>query len=194
MRYDDLVTAIADTLVRQDLNTVIPLWIKMAGDRINRDLRHWRMEKREILTADARYSSLPSDYIEATRVALVDGDTLDLVPQSRIADLINGVGSPQFFAITGGDIELFPRPSEDVEIEIAYYAAIPALSATSQTNWLSETAPEVYLYGALIHSAPYLAEDQRASIWADLYRSAIDALNAENKAARWPGRLVMRHA
>ena len=57
---------------------------------------------------------------------------------------------------------------------------------------LGEIAPDAYLYGALLQSAPYLQEDARLESWGALYRSAVDAVNAESRAARWPGKLVMR--
>jgi len=37
--------------------------------------------------------------------------------------------------------------------------------------------PDVYLYGALLHSAPYLKEDQRAQTWAALYTTAVERIN-----------------
>ena len=38
-------------------------------------------------------------------------------------------------------------------------------------------APDLYLYGALLESAPYIKEDGRLQTWGALYRSALDGLN-----------------
>jgi len=45
----------------------------------------------------------------------------------------------------------------------------------------------MYLYGALLHSAPYLAEDQRIAIWAQMYSAAVQRLNEVSDDARFSG-------
>lgn len=69
---------------------------------------------------------------------------------------------------------------------------LPALANDNQTNWLLSRAPGAYLYGSLIHTAPYLAEDARIEPWGVLYRSAMDSLQQENTWAKHHGRLVMQ--
>jgi hypothetical protein len=49
------------------------------------------------------------------------------------------------------------------------------------------TAPDVYLYGSLLHSAPYLAEDARVAVWAQLYSAAVKRLNEESDSAKYSG-------
>jgi hypothetical protein len=50
------------------------------------------------------------------------------------------------------------------------------------------------LYGSLIHSAPFLQEDQRIATWAQLYSAAISNLNAVSDRAEYSGgTLVMRN-
>jgi hypothetical protein len=46
---------------------------------------------------------------------------------------------------------------------------------------------DAYLYGSLLHAAPYLGEDQRAQVWASLYKNAIDAINLEDDKAKASG-------
>jgi len=58
-----------------------------------------------------------------------------------------------------------------------YYAKVPTLSDSNETNWLLTHHPDIYLYGALLHSAPYLKEDERAQTWAALYTSAVERVN-----------------
>ena len=52
-----------------------------------------------------------------------------------------------------------------------------ALSDSAETNWLLTHHPDIYLYGALLHSAPFLQEDARAQTWAALYKSAVERVN-----------------
>lgn len=50
------------------------------------------------------------------------------------------------------------------------------LSAQNATNWILTDYPDVYLYGALMEAAPYLAEDERTGVWAQLYGAAVATL------------------
>tara|TARA_R110002153_G_scaffold98295_1_gene233308 strand:- start:1224 stop:2132 length:909 start_codon:yes stop_codon:yes gene_type:complete len=68
----------------------------------------------------------------------------------------------------------------------------PFQSQTSQqdsapTNWLLSAAPDVYLYGSLLQSAPYLANDERIGVWAQLYSAAVLRLNEESESAKYSG-------
>jgi hypothetical protein len=57
-----------------------------------------------------------------------------------------------------------------------YRANIPPLAANS-TNWLLALAPDLYLYGALLESAPYIKEDARIQTWGLGFTSAMADLN-----------------
>ena len=63
----------------------------------------------------------------------------------------------------------------------------PALSDSNASNWLLNYYADAYLYGSLVHSAPYLKDDARATVWAALYQSAIDAINAESERSKFGG-------
>jgi hypothetical protein len=72
-----------------------------------------------------------------------------------------------------------------------YRARIPALADDNTSTWLLLDAPDVLLYGALGQSAPYLKDDARLTVWAALYQSAVDALNAESNSAKSIGTIRM---
>ena len=76
-----------------------------------------------------------------------------------------------------------PTPDGEQSAILMYYAKIPTLSDSAETNWLLTHHPDIYLYGALLHSAPYLKEDERAQTWAALYTAAVVRVNnASNKS------------
>ena len=82
---------------------------------------------------------------------------------------------------------MHPTPSNDIDFELLYYQKLDALSNSNADNWLLLEAPDVYLYGALLHSAPYLAEDQRVAIWAQMYSASVARLNESSDDARFSG-------
>jgi hypothetical protein len=195
--YAELLTTIADTLMRDDLTSVIPSFVAMGEARINRDVRHWRMEKRSTADLDTQYSVLPTDFVQPIRLQMVSGGEVKPVSTAQMlqlrADRSDLAGKPDSYALTAGTLELFPTPDQTYEASLVYYARVPALSDTVTTNWLLTEAPDVYLYASLVHSAPYLREDARVQVWEALAAQAIDRLNTSGAATKYGGTgLVMR--
>ena len=60
------------------------------------------------------------------------------------------------------------------------------------TNWLLGAEPELYLYAALLKSAPYTVDDERLPIWASLYTDALNRLNISSKVALVSGGPLVR--
>ncbi len=50
-------------------------------------------------------------------------------------------------------------------------------------NWLITEEPDVYRYGSLVHSAPYLADDARTAVWAQIFGAAMQRLNQSSEEA-----------
>ena len=195
--YANLKTAVGDFLNREDLTSAIGDFIALAEAQMQREIRHWRMEKRATATVSDRYTALPSDFHEPVSL-YIDGanPSLQPIPQHQMQDkrssTADATGVPRFYCITAGEIELYPTPSSGT-LELYYLAQIPSLSATNASNWLLEEAPDAYLYGALLQSAPYLMDDERLAVWSGLYLAAITALNKQSKMAKWGGQgLKMR--
>jgi hypothetical protein len=192
--YSNLQTTIADFLNRDDLTSVIPVFIQLAEGQMNRDVRHWQMETRSSgqQSAGDQYMQIPSDWMETIRFHLTGGGTqvLDLISRAAMADKREGAedmsGSPQYYCHADGQFELYPTPDADYDMELLYVAKIPDL-ATNSTNWLLTLAPDVYLYGSLLHSAPYLQEDARVAVWAQMYSAAVARLNEASEKARYSG-------
>ena len=191
--YAELKTSITDFLNRDDLTTVTPTFISLAEADMQRRVRHWRQEKRSNANLNSRYSDVPGDFLEVIRFG-VTGDnnsTLEMISQSQMLDrrMQNGntSGSPRYYALTAGEIELFPSPSAITSTELYYYSKIDPLSDSTASNWMLANHPDAYLYGSLIHSAPYLADDSRITMWAALYQAAIDAINAESESVKFGG-------
>jgi len=127
------------------------------------------------------------------RFYITSGDTrpLELISQAEMLDRkyhnLNTSGQPAYYAITAGEIEVYPVPDGTYTAELYYMANLPALSDSNTSNWLLQYYPDAYLYGSLIHSAPYLKDDSRLQIWAALYQSAIDGINAESEKSKFGG-------
>lgn len=192
--YTALKTSIADFLNRDDLTSVIPDFIALAEAQINRDVRHWKMEARSSgqQSSGDEYMQVPADWIETIRLHLTGTGTtvVNLVSRDAMADKRaaneDATGTPRMYTHADGQFQLYPTPSVDTDFELLYYQKIPSLSSNAD-NWLLLEAPDVYLYGSLVHSAPYLAEDQRVAVWAQMYSAAVARLNETSESARYSG-------
>lgn len=191
--YSTLKSSIADFLNRDDLTSVIATFIRLAESRIDRELRHWRQEKRSLAELDAQYSAIPADYMAPIRLQITDNPTSEVAPISTAqmlqlrGDRNDRVGRPTHYALTAGSLELYPTPDMVYNASLVYYARVAALTDTNTTNWLLTEAPDAYLYGALVHAAPYLKDDARLQVWDGLYGQAITNLNLSAENAKYGG-------
>ena len=197
--YGELKTSIADFLNRDDLTAVIPTFVALAEAQIARDLRHWRQESRVTTTLNERFENLPTDWLEGIHMYLSDGAQIEYASIAEIGRqkvLTNDTaGKPRLFTLNSGQIEFFPSPDASYDLTMVYFARIPEMSADTDYNWLMQNYPDVYLYGSLLQSAPYLAEDARIAVWAQLYGAAVKNLGDDSVKARSSGGpLVMRNA
>jgi hypothetical protein len=192
-----LVEAIAEEINRDDLLATIPSWIKMAESGFNQALRCREMVKRSTTVTEEAHVVLPLDFREMKSVKIVDPvkgpRTLFLSSEDAINDpRLRGswVADPRYFTIVGNEIELSPyRPGATYEVEMTYFSAVPSLDLTTPgaTTWLLAKAPQLYLYAALLHSAPYMMEDARLETWKLLAQDALVALNTEYDRSRTAG-------
>lgn len=191
--YDELKAAIADFLLRDDLTAVVPTFVRLAEARMDRELRHYRQEKRSALAVTGQYTDLPADYLQTIRLQITDGPTSEVAPVSTAQmmqmreDRNDRAGRPTHYAITAGSIELFPTPDAEYAASLVYHGRITALSDAAPVNWLLTEAPDAYLYGALLHSAPYLKDDNRVALWEGLYKVAMENLMISSADAKWAG-------
>lgn len=191
--YSDLQAEILALLNTPDLEQMVPTFIRLCEARIDRDLTHWRQERRSTATLDAQYSTIPSDFLRPIRLQLLDTYTGEVAPISTAQmlqmrqDRNDRVGRPEYYALTGGALELFPTPDGSYTASLVYYGRVPALSDANTTNWLLTEAPDVYLYGALVHAAAYLENDARAGGWEALFKLGLETLNTSSAAAKYGG-------
>ncbi len=64
---------------------------------------------------------------------------------------------------------------QEIRRRIAGAAAFAPLdsAAPTSTNWVLDDHPDVYLYGALLETAPYLVDDARIPVWETLFEKRL---------------------
>lgn len=187
--YSELKSTIADYVNRSDLTAAIPTFIQLAEAKFNRSLRTRQMVKRATAPIDSPFFATPADFLEAKDFQLNTNPitVLEYVTESagnalRATTYISS-GLPRKFTIVGSQLEVIPSPDSTYTGELTYYAKIPALSDSNTSNWLLSYAPDLYLYGALIQTAPYLRDDERLAVWTNLYTAAFEDIGVADQRA-----------
>ena len=91
------------------------------------------------------------------------------------------VATPEFYADYNYTNWLFaPTPDENYPIEILYYELPALLDDDTQTNWLTEFAPNMLLYATLLEATPYLKNDERIPTWMNFYQMAANSISQED--------------
>lgn len=213
--YQGLCNKIADTLNRQDLNSVIPDFTVLATTRIQRDMariRHPLAVARANASVVQNYVPMPIDFISVyqmmdqdTSVALsyITPDQSMTVqsegwnPSTTYLPVLPAYYSPTgnsiYYTIIGNTFRIIPAPGTEAPttLDLWYFCKLPALSTTNATNWVLTSYPDLYLYGSLAHSAPYLKNDERIAIWDGIYQSILRDIEVEaDRAIRPQSKLV----
>jgi len=201
MNYTELKAFLASELNRQDLAGSIPTFIALAEADMGRKIRHRKMIARSTNVLDETaddsgggyHLSLPDDFAQAKNVQLnvEPAVTLQYVTL-EMADLLRGgnyqvPSQPIYYTIVGDQLEFVPMPDTPYQVELTYYEKLETLSDAVPTTWLLEQHPDVYLYGALLHSAPFLKNDERVPVWDGLYQRAVEAVNFESDRSEVSG-------
>ncbi len=92
-------------------------------------------------------------------------------------------GQPIFYSDYDYTHWLFaPTPDAAYPFEVLYYELPPLLDDSVQTNWLTEYAPQLLLYGTLLEATPFLKNDERIATWQNYYDRSAAMLNGEDLA------------
>jgi hypothetical protein len=189
--YTELQAAITKWAMRSgdaDFEATVPDFIVLCERLVNGQLRVRQMEATATLTLDVNgEATLPGDYLAFRDVTL----TTTAPPRSLYAVSPDYAtqehpfegGQAQAFSISGDTFRMHPKGAGDVRLR--YYAAIPALSNANVTNWLLTKAPDVYLYGSLIQTAPFMMDDARMAVWGALFDKGMEALTSEDHQAKY---------
>ena len=187
--YDDLISAIADALDRDDLSaSQIPLFIAHAERESNRLLRVRPTLSSATATPTSRDVPLPSDFLKAHRIAnIADDSRLIPVAIDSLSSYANRTDVTAYAQIGGvpPSIRLSPAPTS-LTLDILYFAKIPSLSTNQQSNWLLASHHDAYYFMALAHAEAWLTNDARAQMWRDAADLVLNEIREADAVDRDP--------
>lgn len=196
--YTELVTAIQSYMKdRSILATNAPEFITLGeglfsygfeGDVINiPPLRVRDMETKTDLTPTSNVCTLPSDYLMYKRVVelasirrrldYLTEDGADGLYPSRFS------GLACHFIILGSTLTALPLSSNN--IELTYYAKVPALTSLAATNWLLTKHPNIYLRAALFMAAEWDKDNTEMIKQGSMLAGLVNGFNSFDNLAKF---------
>jgi hypothetical protein len=191
--YSSLKTSVASYLARSDLTNQIPDFIRLAEERLARDLRTRKMlvVARADTTASDSTVGLPTDFLEMRDMHLRTTPVQSLTYRSPNAFFAGSrttdSGKPIDYTILASEIQFAPVPDTTYSVQMLYYAKPQYLSDVNITNAFLANYPDALLYAALGEAEPYLMNDARLQTWAALYDRAITAINTSDQSSEYGG-------
>ena len=198
--YDELLAAGSSWLNRGDLDDQMPAFVTLAEAQFNRELRLRDMMVRTDCTSDQEMVELPDDFLEHYSLVVAPGPPpappgytptplrymSEKESNAAKAAAYGQGGPPTGYTLIGNAFELVLAPAGDVNLKMVYYARIPDLSTSVQSNWLLAKSPDLYLYSTCMQAEPYLKNDDRLQTWAAIRSSLMENMRMESEAAMRP--------
>jgi hypothetical protein len=191
MNYGQVKTQFTGLMNRRDLTAnpaLVDTFCQQALARAQRKLRVPAMEKSADLTIADGYSNsvglaIPSDLVELKEISYSDDTTARTLREAPLgitlrAGVINAPDHPYMFARRGSTWVLGPLPTAGDVLRVDYWAELPALVEDTDSNWLTEIAPDVLVYGALSFAADYYT-DKRVAGFEQRFSNALDELQEQ---------------
>lgn len=196
--YATLQTEIAAYLARDDLTTWIPNFVQNAENKLYRRLNLRNEETALSVSISSGVAAVPTDfkglkfaYYSASPVVPLDWVTLDKLYRDY-PNRTDTTTSPEVISREAGNF-IFGPVAADGTLNGVYYAKQDPLR-TTDPSWYVTNAPEVLLYGSLLESAPFIKDDPRLPVWANLFNDAVASLEEEEMNTEHTGGILRQRA
>lgn len=177
--YDGLIAEVATLLNKTNLTAQIPSFIRLFEAQANRAIKHYRMQDRVTFDVSGNVAALPCGFLGVSTFKIGDRPVVYVTP-----DQLDEPGcEPYRYTIIGDNLVLSDGPTTGRAV-LRYFKRVPPLSNAERCNWLLADHPDAYLYGAALHAAPYLRDDDRIGMWRSFAGTAIAEINAESIEAQ----------
>lgn len=196
--YANLKTAVATWLSRADQTSNIPDFITLAHDKLMRTLRTREMETIDTaLSISAETVAVPATWLETRFIYITSTNPRYQLQFKTPEQLIEGnsdaaTGIPKYFSVVGGDFQFAPLPDTTYTATHIYYASLAQMSADSDHNWILDSHPDLYLYGALLEAASLIQDDPRIPMWQQRYDRAFAEVSRNSALAKASGAMQVR--
>lgn len=82
-------------------------------------------------------------------------------------------------------MRLAPAPDTATDIEIIYYADLPALTVSAPTNWLMTAHPDCYLMATIMQAELFEWNDGRLPLVKARLDEVLEQINTDARRRQW---------
>jgi len=184
--FIDLQTAVVEHVRNPSIADVFPRLVRLAEVTFNRRLRCREQITTATLTVTGGAAALPGDY--AALLGVFDAAGVELIQQPVQA--LQEQQTRGYYGLSGSNV----IAKNDEVLTLIYYAKVPTITdSLTDTNWLLQKHPGVYLYGVGLEAAKYLRDAETAQATMPFLDMEIDAANGQDAQERY-GRVRVRVA
>ena len=169
-------------------------FISLAEQRIARDIDPYAFHEvaNSSFNVGDRFVSKPVDAKIIFHFLLIDGDSKRIFLEKRTDEFIydywpisTTTGTPKYWSnYTDTAILVAPTPSTAFNIEMTYSRRLAELSSSNATNWLTENAQDLLLYGCLMEASTFTKSREDYAIYTQRYKEAVEAVNNQARRRR----------
>lgn len=198
MDFQTIQSNVANWINRDDLSTIIPTVINLVQLQIERKYHFKYRETTQVWPANTLTKlSLPSNYDIMTYCFVTDTNgkmiPLQKMPArsawAKYPSISQYTARPELCAVDNGWSTLIirPTPNQAYDITMEYYSKSPSLINPNDTNWLTDNAWDVLIYGALLELQPYLFDANFVQLWQQKYNDAVAAIQISQTEEQFAG-------
>jgi hypothetical protein len=168
-------------------------FLLLAHKRIIREIRAPWMElsTTQAVSDTTGEGSLPADFLDVKTLIYTDTSesvTYGLIrsPRYVVESKQEATGGSKFYEINNGTVFVGPRPAAADTFILVYYQEPTAISSGTATNAISDQAPELYLYGAMIEAAIFMKDSDAATVYKQEFQEAksrIEQFSVQHEAS-----------
>ena len=139
------------------------------------------------------YIRIPTDFLEMKELGVQIGRVnkiLDRKTFNEVDSISNSdrTGLPEVFGRYGNYFKIAPwNLGDKYNANLFYYRAESPLSVDNPTNWFTDWAPQLLLYGALAELCEYTRDTEGSMMWKSKFENEINILQAVEEKAAWAG-------
>lgn len=176
--FIDLQTAVVEHVGNPSIADVFPRLVKLAEVTFNRRLRCREQITTASVVVSGGVGALPSDFQDV--IGVYDGAGIEYIAQPL--QVLKETQSRGYYAISGSNLVT----KNDETLTLEYYAKVPTITdSLTDTNWLLQKHPGLYLYAVGAEAAKYLKDVELAQATVALAEMEFAAAAAEDSQQRY---------
>ena len=208
MNYSEIKKAAQSYTDRYDaeMKTSMPAFVKVVESKINTALKTGEQSVRAqiYLTNGQELYGLPSDWGGFRDVEIVKKGSANV----SVPNALSGFGgktltyaSPEYmnqlkrrqdgwhqayYTVIANQIQVAP-PEDGSILEVVYFQNVPPLVNDTDSNWLSEKHPDVYIFGLAAEISAFAKDGQSFATYDERFKESLNDIVVDDQITRWSG-------